>query len=635
MMPAINIMRRFASPRGDMWRGFIMGALLLLCGNAGFGQVAPDMDVQFQPRVDWSHVMRMHRMVEDMLDGRDASREPNHVAGATAVRVTLRQLGLTVGTGQWSAPAETLRDAQVIDLAAATRLAAGEAIAQVRARMVAADLKGDLPRVAVGVQVAHTPTPIDLADHAPKDALVRYFAPGYHGLVLQQRLTPDVPIRSAWMWPADAIAKNLPAEKQLLSLVLDLGAQPQIVDRIGRAGGPRLLRFEVIHIVRPSLDDDVVQLVRGSAPIPARSLSTAELDAAATQIALHLAHKQRDDGTMAGTYHPSADTFDPMHASTRAQAVALYAMSRWLRVIGDGPQSEPLKQAVETGTVSLATRLLGPLPREDVPATALTLLAMLEAPHLADQKELRDALAARVISRQINSGAFRSAKAENAAPLHRADQAMILLALTVAYEQTRSEELLVRLRALTAWHNRQKPTGDLVTLSWQIEAQTRLARLVNQPWATDAHVRGLSESLAALVDRQLRAGQAEGPQDVVGGIDLRRDRTLGGYVQPTWGAAFALQFLAVTLRRTDLPDDDALGVPRMQLLLSSGLAARFMSQLTFADSACYYVRSARDAVGGVRRSPADNVLETRVAAHALLAMTQLRVTLDALERQGQ
>ena len=56
-------------------------------------------------------------------------------------------------------------------------------------------------------------------------------------------------------------------------------------------------------------------------------------------------------------------------------------------------------------------------------------------------------------------------------------------------------------------------------------------------------------------------------------------------------------------------------------------AARFVMQLQVRPKEAYFIRSAQDAIGGVRAAPAVNRLRIDHCQHALLALMKARQTL--------
>ncbi len=88
---------------------------------------------------------------------------------------------------------------------------------------------------------------------------------------------------------------------------------------------------------------------------------------------------------------------------------------------------------------------------------------------------------------------------------------------------------------------------------------------------------------------------------------------------PTGGSAYAVAFLAAAVRQPHVVADP----DRLDWLLTCGLGARFLAQLTFDEPDCFYVRSQEDTLGAVRLALWDNRLPAAPTAVSLLAFVEL------------
>ncbi|MFQ5351678.1 MAG: hypothetical protein ACE5D3_01240, partial [Candidatus Binatia bacterium] len=70
---------------------------------------------------------------------------------------------------------------------------------------------------------------------------------------------------------------------------------------------------------------------------------------------------------------------------------------------------------------------------------------------------------------------------------------------------------------------------------------------------------------------------------------------------------------------------DRVRIERYQAAVSAGV--RFVLQLEFRDAGCYYLRSRRDALGGIRVALWDNQIRINHCAEALIALMRAREVL--------
>jgi len=610
-------------------RGAAVATLLMLM-TAGPTMAQPDLAY---PLVDWSDGMRVHREIEAWVGGGVPEKLDHqiNVCGASGVQVTLRWIGLTVGRGQWMRDSDD--PSEPLDLLDATWQATQSALGAVRNRFEAQkvpDVDESMRNLAslltVDLQIARTSTLVLVGAAAAPDSVYQKFAAGYHGLILS---SPNDPLRRVHLFPADALARNLNPHLQLVSLLSALRMSSNDLVAIGRPGGPTLRRFEVIHLVRPAQGEPVARLTRGNVVLPLEPATMPTLDDMSQRLVAFLVRRQRDYGLMAGTYQPTPDQYSIPNASVREQAVALYAVAHWLKLLrSDRAMTQELldaQSAVRVGVDRLSRELLIPLADEDVPAAALTLMTMIESPALSDRKELRAALQKLILeSQEPTTGLFRDGRGEKATLLKTADQGLPLAAIAKLYDQTRDETLLDPLKmgyqtlAITA-----SDQGETAALPLLLEVADVLRRagVDIRPPAT------LGRVVSALLMRQYTVPASVGPADTVGGFDLGANGS-----PPDWRSAFGLLFLSSTLQYIDSPIRQNWQAGDLKIILSCGLAARFLAQLMFDEPACFYVRSRADVLGGVRKSLWENTLSPEPTAMTLLAVTQLQHALTVWQQ---
>jgi len=636
---------------------------------------SPHADPRQTPQVDWSHARHAHRVIEDWVAAGAVDINPAadrvDVSGVSAVRVTLRWSGLTVGVGQaFPIPTTRLTSQKTshaanrldtptasTDLIALVGLATDEAIkAFVQKQRDAVSRGGHhvahpsaegtgthattdaTPRsmtapLYVDLQIAYRAQPILLPANAPTNSIYNQFVPGYHGLRMTRPSIGQSDINVAWMWPGSALAANIAPRSQLVQLLADLGYPVKDLKKIGQPDGPGLQRFDVIHYARPPGSQPAVRLTRGQTVLPPTSLSSRSVGKMAHHLVEFLINRQRQDGQMAGTYLPSSDQYNPAVAPDHDQALATYALSRWVNqqahMVPTDPLVNTVKQAVARSANDLARRLLHDPTLFHIDsrpnAVALLLMTLIDSPLLGHLKTNRQALASRLLDLRNKDGSFRRQLDESSPLIQTPTQALVLAALASFYEQTRDPSLgqMMTQSLDQLWQDIQ-PKRLVNALPWLGMAEFCINRVAD-PDDNDQQERWQhrGRSLAKLADRlrqlQVSRPPEQGPADVVGGFVFS---TRGAAVNPDWHSAAILAFLAQTLSQQDLSHSrDKVG-----WLLDCGLASRFLAQLMFDKTASYYVRSPKDVLGGVRNSLIDNRVGIAASAMTLLAVIELQET---------
>lgn len=593
------------------------------------------------PTVDRSHVREAFFRAEGWLEAGEVGEsagESIQVNGLLGVRVTLRWLGLAVGRGEVTLDPELTEPPAGRDLAAAVHLATDRAARSFEATLDRAearagegaghngqegdrpDLKAMAPSLQVELQVAKRLVPVALPDSAPAEAIFFTFASGHHGL----RLRPPEPESGidAWMWPATALARNIQPRQQMMQLLDAIGRAPTAIPAVARTGGPRLARFEVIHLLRPHDEADPMPLVRGDRLLAGDRVNEALLAREADRLAAFLLRRQQADGGFAGTYLPAADRYDPATAdlgATGLAALALARHARWRRAREAEAQSAWEGAVLAMAYLAEAIRNPGtPDPEEAADARALLLLGLEAGVDVDGESELRRTSLAWLLKRIGPEGLLRSGPEADAAPLPEAVQARAFAAIARRAARTQEAALLEASRALRRrWFEAAPPPSDPRGLPWLLEAHRALP--------SDEARTSLAEWADRLEDRQIRDRPALGPADILGGYDLSNPPAALSAIVPLADSrsASVIRLLAGRLRHD--PPRDPLEQLEAMLALTQG--GRFLSQLVFDRTSAWYARSRTDVVDGMRYGPFDNRLATRTSAEGLLAFTSLEQTL--------
>ncbi len=178
-------------------------------------------------------------------------------------------------------------------------------------------------------------------------------------------------------------------------------------------------------------------------------------------------------------------------------------------------------------------------------------------------------------------------------------------------------------------------TAQLPWLAWFDDrvgpALIEAKLLAPDAWSTRRLI--LAQGLDTLADQQIIDTPKLGPDDVLGGFQLRASPLVfkDSYPRPDWTTALPLAYVAVTLR-----DDAQFKNPadRFGPLITAQYAARFLQQLMMDAPSCFGTVGPENALGGVRLTLWDNRLEITASAMSLLAIDELRHTLRTLGREA-
>ncbi|MCC7409114.1 MAG: hypothetical protein IT442_13690 [Phycisphaeraceae bacterium] len=659
----------------------LLVAMLTMAAPAALGQAsdstAQDVPAITAPRVDWSHAQRGLRMVEAWIShaARAATEpstpapadiEPMPVSDALGVRVTLRWLGRPMGVGDVvlgaDDPARMLT--RTVDLTLLLRQATDKALAEVQAnlddhnRQAAARAGGgDQPQpwtlanirpLLADVQIGYQPTAVHVATSEPEGAMYHRFAPGYHGLMLSAEASKPpaegAAAQASLVWPATALAGNIAPTSQLMGLLssggFGAGEVLKLVPKVGRADGPDVRRFEVVHAARSSPDQPAAVLVRGNVLLPPTSVDGPTLSGMAEAMTDHLLRRQRDDGGFVGTYLPSSDQFDSDEPTLQDDSLAAYVLARRAEYLASlepqGPRAAEVLRAAQSAVRRLVTTLLPRDASAEPAARALLVLALLHVPDAESRKAERDQNVARLLALAGEDGQYRLSNKPDVRPLNLPTQVLIDAALTAVHRLNRDPAAAEVVRKNLVHLQEMFSPGKIVpAMPWwaMMEVDRRATGLdagdaaATQPSGPD--VDQFASLGASMLEAQVVTQPVFGPADVVGGFDPMPTGQDPSEWAPTpdWRSANVLAFLSLALRQPGVVSVDQQ--PRW--VLGCGLAARFLGQLMFAEQSLYYIRSPQDVLGGVRPALWDNRLSTAPTAMALLAVTELQETLRALE----
>ncbi len=636
----------------------LLGQVSLAWGQADAPAPAGATDLE-APLLDSAHAQYAHGLVERWVRAGTVEEESpaaeQRVSDLFAVRVTLRQQGFTVGTGDAvrdDADAAIDDRGRATGLAELSRRATAAALAELRRNLQDARLRAqtdaqlqeaqerglaqptrtrELHEVTGGllvdVQLARHPVTVRLPANPGPGAALGSFAPGFHGLRLVGARG-----KGAMIWPASALAHNVSPKSQLTQLLAEEGHGILDLPKIGVPGGPVLQRFEVVHVVRPSAGRSPVELVRGGIVLPPIAMNLRTLGDLSDRLALHLADRITAEGQVRGTYHPTRDGYEPALASGEDAAWAAYALSRYAR---RQRAAQPTARGDELGERALrvvarqARAAADQPPLEAAGASALLLLAITDDGLPDPAGGTRDALARRLMAVVEQAAEKQLAPPDNAADetatLNASTQALATAALAAWYDQTRDARAgEVIARSLDGIWTASKGRLSTGVMPWYAAA---LSRVGDRLAGDDAEAlerlaerrAALAELASMLANQQVVDPPTIGPADVIGGFQLVPGPP-GSPPAPNWYTAHLLHFIAIAIG-----DDGIAGEgDRFGWVITGGLAARFLGQLMFDEPSAYYLGDPRRAIRGVRLALWDNTQPVYTTAISLLAVTHLQ-----------
>ncbi len=579
--------------------------------------------------VDWADAGVIYDLIGRWVrDGRVGLPGPQThlVTNFGGMRVTLRWMGKTYGIGDSLVEPAKQIPGHKFDLLHHARNSTTAALRMLRSRLPqwSTMSAGQRASILVDLQIARTAKPLPMRSDRP----TALFSPGFHGLILTAPHN-----HHAWSWPATNLSMNLSPQSQLWTLLRELGYEPDFKTVLAKAQTSlRFHCFSVIHLVQPAVDLPVTRLIRGQVILPPM-LDGRTLTALTDRLAGHLAQRQRDNGTMAGTYRPTANRYDPLDANLEHQAMGAFAMAKWVQmdVLTRGPVEDPVvAKAIRQAVKYLLGQFDDRTIRQSPAAVAWTLRTLVADPQFSDYKQQRDELAAALGGLQREDGAFLINRREKTKPAKLADQLLILNSLIAYFEQTRQAMIKPIIDRSVLYLNQTNQAVPLQAMGLAITAEKRLSKL---QWESALTL--LSSSQLVDVMRQLllyhqvmQAPQV-GPSDVVGGFDLRPRRT-DLPPTPDWRSAYGLWLVAGVM--TDEKVARKLGLSEAELVVRGSMAARFLAQLSFTEPACFYGMGRQEMQGGIRLTPWQNLMPVRATATALLACLHLRHALIVSEK---
>jgi len=433
-----------------------------------------------------------------------------------------------------------------------------------------------------------------------------FLEPGVHGV----RLFLDGEGR--WFTPAEMISRCLSLDEAVRTLGKEVSLDSQVLNE------SRLSRFRTLHWWEIDDEGRVVTLRRGMLPVAQEDVNRRTLDKAIRELAEYIAYRQRPDGWFSATFNPAADKYaqddDPVMHSGACWALAAYAAR------ADSPSA---RDHVERGLRVLQSALVD-LPTHDGAAyiatfdqvhplglTAQCCLALSAPAPVNTFASLRPRLIRGMLWLQQKEGYFLSVFPPSLSlePQERSP-GMALLALADSYRLEPSTQIADAVSAaLPFYRDWFERTGALAMAPWHAQAYAQMSERTRRS--------DYAEFVFELCDRisanQLRPENYE--DAVLWGAIANAHLSPGSST-----AAFVSGLADGAVLARNRGDNER----HARYVDACRRGARFILQLQFKPDECYYVRSPRDAVGGIRSSPTNVRIHLDSCQHALLALMKCR-----------
>lgn len=441
-------------------------------------------------------------------------------------------------------------------------------------------------------------------------ALDPFIEPGIHGITISGRG------RTRRICPTEFVTSDAVVAEAIRSIA------PLVQANGADLSGIAVSRFQTAHWYEAKTGGGIINLSRGMMYVSPEWVSPAGLDEAMEHIAEYMMYRQQPSGLFSYQYEPSNNRYSAEDNDVR-QAGAVVAMAVHARRSG---RSAPLAAAnlglerfrrmiVPVPGMATAAFVRTPDEQNKLGVTALVALAMAEHPQADRYSAERRKLVSGMLWLQRPSGMFVTAfppAQEIEGQEYFPGEALVALAADYALDPT--EPVLEAFdRGINFYRGFFRGDPSPAFASWQAQAFARMASKTKRKDYADYTF----ELMDWLAPMQLTSANCDWPE-LYGGIASyqygRAGVATASYLE---GFADAL-WLARAVGDTDR-------AARYEELVRN--AARFVIQLQVRPEEAYYVRSPRDAVGGIRTGPALNLLRIDHCQHALVALIKTRQVL--------
>lgn len=582
---------------------------------------------------------------------RGAIYRPRGLAGVRAIlRTTLRSNGVALASAQ-------TRDMEVVDAAVAVGVLLARAVRAKKALLAKPEVRSGGDTLGLEFEWIGPPEyqAVQFEDHTRwSETLLHAFEGGREGVgVVFRGKVGRTP-------PSAVIARNYTPDLALIAAEGMVGLTA--LDKERRPSDIRYFRFQTYHLWQPKAWIKApYRLIRGGQLVRQKAVSKATVDAAIERIGSYLRYRQNENGWFSYQYAPSGDRYlDEDAASAQLHAFqALTAFAKWsgrpnvragvvaalraangkLQEVRDRPASQPASRAAAAspldagaGPVRLVLHLEGHGHHLELSARYLLSLLSLDSAQAKDGASLdvasfddeRAGLVEALLASQRPGGSiqmrFAAREAETTADQEEAAWALLALAKSSAWRADPRIERTI-YRALPYYKQKVAvPSAAGARRKASAVATAELARAFAAGYDLTNDAR-TSDLVFELVDQfvrlQLTPANCPWPE-LQGAINVRERGAVGA--DTAWYLTALADGLALAERV-----GDRVRIERYQAAVSAGV--RFVLQLEFRDAGCYYLRSRRDALGGIRVALWDNQIRINHCAEALIALMRAREVL--------
>ncbi len=513
------------------------------------------------------------------------------------VLVTLRENGLHRGTGI----------SEVRPILQACREAAG--IALDRVAIVKTLDAALLPRLTLEIEVVGEPVPVGImVDVLLAGPVERFIEPGVDGIKMIHGDT------AARISPSEFAAFNMTMAEAVREVAASMTMSPDDLPHV------RVARFRSRHWIQYAPGDRVIELTRGMCPVPPDAVTAAGLDDAADRLARYMLYRQQPTGRFSFAYDPGEDRYleldDEVVQADATRALCAYAIrpgsSGAARSAAHRALGAFARRVIDLAGVDGAGFVRTPDGMNKLGVSALICLAMTECPDPVRYRYERDKLVGGMLWLQHASGKFVTAfPPADILPTQESYPGQALLALARVYDEQPQQRIMRAFdRALACYRELFQYSPSPRFAGWQIQAYARMA----QPAKRDDFNEFVFRMADALVAVQLTERNCPYP-DKWGAIAAWHPSLVGSAT-----AAYLCGLCDALVLARKVGDGERAKAYEQAVRLG----VRFLLQLEFKPQEAYFVRSARDAVGGVRTDLIDSTLRIDNSAHALLALTRAR-----------
>ncbi len=512
------------------------------------------------------------------------------------------------------------------------------------------------------------------------DELLHSFEPGVEGIAVD--FGGDQPLgKQAWTCPSEIVTRNYSPDLALAAAEAKAGIQ--FIHKVRLQREIRYFRFAALHLWQSTADVLPVRLHRGEVLVDRAAVTARQLDEAIARMRKYLRYLQMADGGFAEEYSPSADRFD--HGPTpRLQMHALSSLAALYQWTGQASDRERLQRCVER-----AARAVKPIHRAELQPTSKYGKAEGD-----DKAKGDDAGSVKVV--EVGLAVQFPGEPECLEPTARLLLAKLALAPSTARNDSMAQGLAKAIRASQSGDGRNDGRNDgrlelmldygaadasetVTAGAWGMRALMMWGGSALEAAASSANSASSESSAAVLAvlerarshyqswyereaEPQAAGALARALMQLYGRTNDARcsdlafailDRFAALQVTPAscpmpelWGAINAGQpgvvgsdsaaYVSALAEGLELARRIGDGQRAERYEHAVRLGSRFILQLEFTEAGCFYVRTPRDALGGVRRLPWDNQIRVDRCGEALEALIRTRAALyGAPARRGE